>query len=137
MSTTTAPTNEELAAMVTALAARAETAEQNLARIAEREARELALLSEPAAASKPRSQFANVQAERQAHARLARLQGREAEAEAQRKQAEKDAPKQAKRDKEISAINEQIDAARSEIAEQERKRDRLIADVQRLKRLPL
>jgi len=134
MSTTTAPTNEELAAMVTALAARAETAEQNLARIAEREARELALLSEPAAASKPRSQFANVQAERQAHARLARLQGREAEAEAQRKQAEKDAPKQAKRDKALAAYDEQMLALDSEYEDRKR---RIAADRLALSRSPL
>jgi predicted RNase H-like nuclease (RuvC/YqgF family) len=84
-----------------------------------------------------RTWFANAQDERQARARLARLQARKAEAEAQRKQAEKDAPKQAKRDKEIAATNEQIDTKNATIAEETEKRDRLIADRQRLQRLPL
>jgi hypothetical protein len=56
-------------------------------RIPEQHARELALLSDPAAASKPRSQFANVQAERQERARLARVRQQEAQLEAERLQA--------------------------------------------------
>jgi hypothetical protein len=136
MSTTTAPTNEELAAMVAELAVRAETAEQKLARIDAERASDRTLLNQP---PQPvmRTPLANAFAQRQHHARLARVQAHEAAVEAQRKQAEKDAPKQARRDKEIAAINEQIDGASAEIVEQEGKRGRLIADLQRLQRLPL
>ena len=137
MSTTTANepiTTEELAARMTDLADRAAAAETALARIAEREARELALLSDPAAASKPRSQFANVHGERQEHARLARVSAHQGAVEAERLRAIKDAPKQLKRDKALAAYDEQLRALDSEY---EDRKCRIAADRSALSRSPL
>ena len=133
MSTTTAPTNEELAAMVAELAVRAETAEQKLARIDAERASELNLLNLP---PQPvmRTQFTNAFAERQEQARLGRVRAREAEVEAERLQAIKDAPKRAKRDGALAAHDEQLLALASEYEERKR---RIAADRVQLARSPL
>jgi polyphosphate kinase 2 (PPK2 family) len=123
------PSYEELVARLAAV-------EQAQAAKQAREAIDLARLNNPGS-TKPVSHALNAFGRLQAEARLRRVEKHEREVQAQRKQAEKDAPKQARREREIAVLLEKDAADRGVIADAEERLRRRGADRVALARKPL